>query len=323
MPTLYPPNNEATNDGQPDRRPSRAPGDPAANLQTTIPLGKAGFGRKPNRPRLRLARLDLELLHRLATLGYMTTYQILDARQQIAEAMGLPVAQIAADRVVQRRLRQLVEAGILRRIAQPVFPTDHTGSKPYVFALDRVGAHVVSHHSGLDLHEIDWQPKEAERKASFLFLDHTLAIVDFYLALTRACTAHDVTLAQWTGERVLRRHPAKVPVWLDNGRQETVPLVPDAFYQLMLPSEDAAWLFLEMDLGTMTIEPTHWQLRAWRRKFLAYRFLPDDGLLQAHYGANAMLVTVVTTSPTRAANLVEACERAGGDTRFWFATAED
>jgi hypothetical protein len=31
-----------------------------------------------------------------------------------------------------------------------------------------------------------------------------------------------------------------------------------------------------------------------------------------------MIVTTVTTSPTRAAHLAEACERAGGNEVFWF-----
>ena len=35
-----------------------------------------------------------------------------------------------------------------------------------------------------------------------------------------------------------------------------------------------------------------------------------------------MIVATVTTSPARAANLVKACERTGGDGRFWFTTSE-
>jgi hypothetical protein len=96
--------------------------------------------------------------------------------------------------------------------------------------------------------------------------------------------------------------------------------VPDAFYQLVLPSQQVTWLFLEVDLATMVISPSKWQLRAWRRKFLAYRGLLESGVLKTHYGADAMIVTIVTTSPARAANLVKACERAGGDARFWFTT---
>ena len=272
--------------------------------------------------RCKFSRLDLELLQCLAVLGYMNTQQIVDVRAQLAEMLGLPVARKAATRVVQRRLRQLVDAGLLRRVVQPVFPNEHTGSKPFVYTLDRAGAKAVSDFTGLGFAEISWQPNTTDRKPGYLFLDHTLAIVDVYRALTGACRAHDVTLAEWTTDRFLRRHPAHVDVSLEHGRRETVSLVPDGFYRLVLASHQSAWLFLEMDMGTMTVAPTHWRLRAWRRKFRAYLALPERDVLKNHFGADSMLVTVVTTSPTRVANLVGACERAGGDERFWFTTAE-
>lgn len=263
------------------------------------------------------------MFFRLGTLGYMSTPQLVEARRQIAEELDLPFAQESGTRVVQRRLLQFVKAGILRRITQPVFPDELTGSKPFIYALDRPGAHIVSADQRLEMAEIDWRPKEDGRRASYLFLDHSLAIGDFFLALMRACLRHQVTLAQWTGDHSLKRHPAQIDVTLENGRRETVTLVPDAVCKLVLPSRRATWLFLEMDLGSMTIAPSHWQLRAWRRKFLAYRALSESGVLKSHYGAGSMIVTVVTTSPTRAAHLAESCERAGGDERFWFTSMDE
>jgi hypothetical protein len=192
-----------------------------------------------------------------------------------------------------------------------------------VYALDRFGAELVSEQRGLAIGEMDWKPTEAER--NLLFLDHTLAIVDFYLALSRACLTHHVTLAEWTDDRTLKRHPARVTVTRENGSTQTVPLIPDAVCMLVRPrqSHKSTSLFFEADLGTMVIEPSRAQMRAWRRKFLAYRFLPENGVLKTHYGADSIIVTVVTTSPTRAHNLVRACERAGGDERFWFTTFDE
>ena len=159
------------------------------------------------------------------------------------------------------------EVGVSRRIEQPVFPGQRTGSKPYVYALDRIGAQLVAQHLGVDVREIEWKPKDAER--NLLFMEHTLAVADFRLALQQACLDHGVTLAEWTGEAILRREPAKVEIVVGDRQPLTVTLVPDGYAKLVLPSGHAAWIFLEIDRGTVTVEPTNWQLRSWRRKVLA------------------------------------------------------
>ncbi|MBW7884704.1 MAG: replication-relaxation family protein [Caldilineaceae bacterium] len=250
--------------------------------------------------------------------GILRTDQIVRLRSYLAGRQGQPVAARAGVRVTQRRLQQLVRAGILRRIEQPIYPGQRTGAKPYLYALARSGAELVAQQLGVDVREIEWKPRDAER--NLLFTEHTLAVADFRLALQQACLDHGVTMAEWTGEAILRREPARVEILIKDNQSLTVTLVPDGYARLVLPSSHAAWIFLEIDRGTVTVEPSQWQLRSWRRKVLAYRQLQGSGILKEHFGAESMIVATVTTGPKRLQNLRRVCERAGGDHRFWFTT---
>jgi hypothetical protein len=97
-----------------------------------------------------------------------------------------------------------------------------------------------------------------------------------------------------------------------------VSIVPDAYFQLKLPSGKSLACCFEMDLGTSTVAPRQWQARSWRRKMLAYRRLLEDLPVAPGWAAAPFIVTTCTTSTTRMAHLRRVCEAAGGDQRFWF-----
>ena len=252
--------------------------------------------------------------------GLLRTDQIVLLRHYLAQKRGQEVAERSALRVTQRRLQQFVQARILRRIEQPVYPRERSGSKPSVFMLDKVGAELVEARLGIDVKPSEWKPRQAEH--NLIFMEHTLAVADFRLALQQACLDNQVTLADWTGEAILRKEPVKVEVTLNADKTAKVTLVPDGFCRLVLPSGHTTWIFLEIDRGTVTVEPSHWELRSWRRKVLAYRQLPETGQLQEHFGAESMIVATVITSEQRLRNLKRASERAKADHRFWFTTFE-
>jgi hypothetical protein len=310
---LYPPPNDA-----------RSPDD-AVNARQRRPLtithSKPISSQTLPTKKLTVTALDKEFCVRLSLLHYLTTNQAATLRSQLAEELTLPFGQKADIRGTQRRLLQLTQAGLVRRIVQPVFPGE--GSRQYVYALGEVGAHLVSEQTGVDLDELDWKPKEAEHRLSFDFPQHYLGVADCYLALMRSCLKNDVRLAQWMDDNRLHGHPARVPVELEDGRKQTLSLVPDAVAKIVLPSKKAAWLFLEYDRGGTTILPAHWH-RGWRKKWLMYRALPESRALKDHFDADNMVVMVVTSSSARIVNLVKACERyARNDARFWFTTMSD
>jgi hypothetical protein len=85
----------------------------------------------------------------------MSTNQILQLRHLLGQRAGISVAEKSALRVIQRRLRQFVDARLLRRIEQPIFPDQHAGSKPYLYTLDLYGADLVSETLRIDLRPRD------------------------------------------------------------------------------------------------------------------------------------------------------------------------
>lgn len=83
-----------------------------------------------------------------------------------------------------------------------------------------------------------------------LFSQHRIAIGDFRLALERAASAvPHVRLADWVGERQLRRKPLRVEDLSGKGRQ-TITFVPDGEFTLVQGGRRQR-CFFEMDMGTI------------------------------------------------------------------------
>ena len=266
---------------------------------------------------VRLSPLYLALLKELYSAGYMRTDQIEAMLRVIAERDQLPVPEKSLRRMVQKKLLAMVQAGILTRIMPPVFPDTRTGPPFYIYSLAKMGAAMLADYMGMTVGELGWRPAD---DVTFLFLNHVLALVDFKLALTTACLARDVELSEWVGDRELRREPAKVSLTNDTGEQTHVSIVPDAYYQLRLPSGHVLSCCLEIDRGTSTVAASKWQAKSWRRKVMAYQFLQQNGLAGSIWAAPGFIVTTVTTSPSRLAHLLTISEEAGN--RFWFTTFE-
>jgi hypothetical protein len=254
------------------------------------------------------------LLEALYRLGYLRTDQIVAARYLRAD----PVPQAALLRTVQRRLRQLADAEVVRRIEQPIYRSDRRGTAPYLYSLGPLGAEWIAHHHGIDLRAIAWQPTPAER--SLLFMQHALRIGDYWLALTRACAANGAVLETFVTDRLLRRAPVPVRISGDKGQDRTVQLVPDVFYALRLPTGKGARVFAEIDRGQTTIVPGLWDRRGHTRTVQAYVALAASEQLQARFEADTLWVQFVTTGEQRLQAMRSATERVGGDHRFWFST---
>lgn len=169
----------------------------------------------------------------------------------------------------------------------------------------------------MTLHELGWRTAD---DVTHLFLHHVLAIVDFKLALMQACLAQPIELSAWISDRSLRKHPVQVEIATDAGGPIQVSVVPDAVFRLRLPSGHTLSCCLEVDRGTSTLAASQWQAKSWQRKLLAYQALQEQGMAGSGWALPGMIVTTVTTSPTRLANLLAVCEAAGGGAHFWFTT---
>jgi hypothetical protein len=268
---------------------------------------------------VRLSPLYQELLKEIYAVGYMRTDQVEQMLRILATRTEWPLRERALRRVVQKKLLTMVRAGLLTRIMPPVLLDTRSGPPMYIYTLARAGAFQVAESLGLKLHDLGWRPTGDE---SFLFLNHSLTMVDYKLDLFAACLSQNVTLAKWVGDRILRKEPARVDLTGRDGEQMRVSVVPDAFYQLRLPSGQTLSCCLEIDMGTSTVAPSKWQVKSWWRKILAYRALQEQDLADSSWTTKGFIVTTVTTSASRMAHLQSVCERAGGKQHFWFTTFE-
>lgn len=261
-----------------------------------------------------LGARDEELLLFLYQAGYAHT-------GQIAAACFASVSDENRRRAAQRRLKQMVDSDLLRAIEQPIYHRARTGTKPFIYALGPRAAEIVAQRLGLNAHTVDWRPKARERNLTYM--EHTLGIVDYWLALRRAVAQMGATLEYWETDRTLQKAPDRVQVSGHDGVTQTFGLVADAYFALRLRG-GVRRLFLEYDRATVVLDATAASAKSWRRKVCGYLALADSGQLKARYHADGLWVAVVTRSYQRLANMVQVTEQAAGRRahHFWFTTED-
>lgn len=181
---------------------------------------------------------------------------------------------------------------------------------PTVYLLDERGARELA----LSADYLDFRWSKDHLKVGTLFLSHSLAISEFRLTLTLACQAAGVPLVEWKGEGELKKSYDRVSVVRSSGSVEAVPIIPDGYFVLKTPVGKRHFA-LELDRGTMD-----W--KRFRTKIEGYTAYFESGAYKERYGTNSLRVLTVTESERRLKNLVTVAERAGGMSRFWFATLD-
>jgi hypothetical protein len=261
---------------------------------------------------IRLSRRDLAILAALHASRYLNAPQIQALFWQASKG-----GEWGRLKACQRRLRQLNQRHLVRRIELPVKRGE--GPKPYIYALDQAGAQLLAGELGLDPREIEWQPKDAEE--NYPFLEHTLATNDLRIAFTLAAQTHQGELERWVGEKELKSEGMKeyVTVTGPQGKSQKVALIPDGYFVLRL-GEKRGHFFLEVDRRTVTVEPSVWERRGWVKKVSAYLAYYQDGHYQARFGTRSLRVLTVTTGERRLAHLKGVTETAGAKALFWFTT---
>lgn len=275
---------------------------------------------------MRLTKRDIQILETLHTARYMSTPQI--QRLFWRDNRGGKYDGLKA---CQYRLRQLTNEGLVRRIEIPVKMGE--GRKPYIYALDQQAVYWLNYQLGIPEKEIEWKAKP--REENYPFLEHLLATNDFRINLTIACEqTSEIELVEWEDENELRRYHDKVTIENERGGKQKIEIVPDGFFILRMPDREL-YFFVEIDRGTVTIEPSKWERRGWVQKIQAYqayyhhRTETQDGQAvspyQKRYNTMSFRVLTVTTSGLRQEHLVNATEAtASGQEayRYWFTTFE-
>ncbi len=221
-----------------------------------------------------------------------------------------------------RRLQKLFHHGYLDRpVSQISFSNPLLGHEKMVYGLGDTGADLLADEVGIDRGSILWQEKNKE--VGERYLQHTLMISSFRACLSLALRETiGAELLFWTRENSpeLKDHVS----FREEGRQRRLPIVPDGFFGIELPTEQRkqkVYFFLEADRSTMTNSRFLNKLRAywiWGVKQKRQR---------KTFGIDNFRVLTITRTKQRRDNLTRVAQKAdgrqNGSYMFWFATQED
>ena len=254
-----------------------------------------------------LTERDETLLTDLFTHGLMD-------RGQIQELYFSSVPRCNA------RLRQLFDHGYVTRAFAPNAPYGAQGQ----YRAGRAAARVIAARLDLDAGEVRTICRTGADAPQYI--EHTLAIVDFYLALRRAtgataesaavaapavaAPAVSVSIETWLPE-MLCRHEYKVRD--ASGHWGAQVFKPDAFVRLEVQGQFWSY-FVEIDRG-------HTSSGKFAEKLALHQRYGESGLFREMYGpeSGAFRTLVVTTGERRREHLQAIVEKAGSDL-FWMTT---
>ena len=258
-----------------------------------------------------LTERDLQLLQTLHTARYLTTEQI---QVLFYPGQGGVYGPLKSCRL---RLKQLYEAKLIRRI-DPWVKRGHNVS--YIYALDKAGAQTLEHEFALSIAEADWKPKSNEDNLAFM--KHTLATNEVRIAVIRACAGSAIALTNWLDEREIRGEQADQVTIIDpkTKKEGKTAVIPDSAFILTKDGKRSLH-WLEIDMGTVTIEARNWESKSWVKKILAYQAYQNTAAVALRYGLPGMArILTITTSEARLETIKQATEQAGGKLAFWFTT---
>lgn len=246
---------------------------------------------------MQLTARDLDLL------AYVNRHRFLTSSQLIALDGG------SAQNVL-RCLRALFDHGFLDRPAAQLAHMPVEGPQPMVYALAAKGARALREYG----HQLngagDWTEKN--KRAGAVFIEHTLAVAEFFTAMELACRANpDVTLVRQPeiiasapeGTRTARE-PLRWIAKPTNGRNELWSVVPDGLFALSFVDGTASYFLLEIDRGTIPITRHSLDHRSIARKLATYYEGWRAGRHVEQFGVKQMRVLMLTSSAARMNNML-------------------
>lgn len=229
----------------------------------------------------RIGRIVLEERDR-RLLSELAVMRIIDRE------MAMVVGRFGVGRRANFRLRQLTQAGLLRRF----FIGSIAHGRKAVYTLSPKGRDLVSATLG-GIHR-----PAGRLVVGDMFIEHQTGINQIYLAVKYRPTPDGVRLRRW----VTFRQPIS----------EGIKLTPDAYFELEAGANLRA-IFLEVDLGTEA-------LSQWQKKTSTYLQLALSGEFSKLFRQQQFRVLVVANSDRRMAN-IRATIAKSTDKIFWFATS--
>ena len=274
-----------------------------ADMETLV-RERRRFFERPEEPRaLRITPRDIELLRNIARL-------------RLASAAQLAALDGGSAQNVSRALLALFENGYVERpVAQVASRLLYEGSRPTIYGLTRKGAALLRQH-GEDVRRRLLDGIDKERGAGWRFIEHTVAIAEFWVALELAARGREDVRVLERSEILEAAPKSKVDrlVRLEasiriGGALRKNAVVPDALFGLRFNDEAESYFMLEVDRGEMPIERyKNMQRTYFAKKMLTYyeasrqqRHVHDLGIVNFR-------VLTVTTDRSRIEKMLEALD---------------
>jgi len=208
------------------------------------------------------------------------------------------------------RLRMLYDHGYLARH----FPPEAPYGAQAAYTAGKAAAELVARSLEMDETEVIRLCREDPPS----YLAHTLAVVEWRLALQKAVAQDDdLTLDLWLPElRCRHAYEMRTPPGRGGPAWREQVFKPDAFFRLALRSTgELRSYFVEIDLGNTST-------RRFEEKVQAHEQYLACGLFREMYDGGAFQTLVITTGPLRRRNLLEIA-RGQRSRLFRFCTWED
>jgi DNA-binding Lrp family transcriptional regulator len=284
------------------------------------PTRRPRFRRASEPPVFRLTDDDVAIVRHLARHRFLRS-------THIAALVGRSVD------AVNGRLKGLFHHGYIDRPRAQLdfYPT---GSAPMAYALADRGARLLIERDGIEFANVEWSRNN--RRAGRPFIEHQLAIVDFYVALQIALRTRgerlihpDELVADFPDQTFSTGNPfalrAKVP---HQGVLQEVGVVPDLAFGIALPGGAHRYFMVEIDRGTMSVVRANFLQTSFERKMHAYLAAHAAQAHERRFGWNTFRVLTVTTDEHRLHSMQTALRElhvphSPGTSLFFFTTRHE
>ena len=261
----------------------------------TLVRERRRFFERPEEPRaLRITSRDIGLLRNIARL-------------RLASAAQLAALDGGSAQNVSRALLALFENGYVERpVAQVASRLLYEGSRPTIYGLMRKGAALLR-QQGEEVRRRLLDGIDKERGAGWRFIEHTVSIAEFWVALELAARNREDLRVMERSEILedapkskrdrLVRLEASIRI---GGVLKRNAVVPDALFGLRVNDERESFFMVEIDRGEMPVERfKNTQRTYFSKKMLTYY---EANRQQRHVhdlGIENFRVLTVTTNQRR------------------------
>jgi hypothetical protein len=274
------------------------------SLGTSRPLAsRRPRFRRDDPPPIRLTGDDIAIIRHVAEHRFLRSTHVIALLDRPAKK-------------ILERLAALYHNAYLDRPRAQLDYYATAGSAPYVYALGNKGAALLTERYGTATANVDWTDKN--RTAGRVFIEHTLMIADFMVALECAVRRrsdleliHPVAILAGSPSQTRRaQNPWKLSATINHpgGSAYEIGIIPDKVFGLdFTQARKRSYFFLEADRATMPVARSNPKQTSFNQKIFAY--LAGGGSRNTHgthFGVGNFRVLTITTSPQRMETMVAA-----------------